>query len=103
VGECLAAAGKDNPLRFFSYNNEAEAEEVIAQYGSLANAITATLGDPIPVTEAQLNDVVVVEQFGRQITGIVHETDLGLRAVMRTTKGVVDWPLRRAIAAWRAP
>lgn len=101
VGECLTASGGDNPMRLFAYRDEDEAREVIAQYGSLEAAITATLGDPFPIIDAKENDVVLVEQYGEQIAGIVHRTDLGLRCVMRTRKGVVDWPLVRGIRAWR--
>ena len=102
VGKCLESAGKPNPMRFFAYANEAEAREIIAQYGTLSDAITAVMGDPIPdVRDVQENDVVVVSQLGEQIAGIAHRTDMGLRCVMRTKRGVVDWPIDRALQAWR--
>jgi hypothetical protein len=101
VGQCLEAAGRGNPMRLFAYDNEEEAEEIIAQYGSLTAAITATLGDPMgnPLKAVE-NDVVVCTQGKQEIAGIVHNTGLGLRCVLRTKSGVVDWPLCRASAAW---
>lgn len=102
VGQCLEAAGLDNPMRLFAYDNEAEAREIIAQYGTLSDAITAVMGDPIPdIRDVQENDVVVVSQLDEQIAGIAHRTDMGLRCVMRTKRGVIDWPIDRALQAWR--
>lgn len=102
VGKCLEAAGLDNPMRYFAYADEGEAHEVIAQYGTLSDAITAALGEPIDRADVQENDVVVVEQHGQQIAGIVHRTDVGLRCVMRTERGIIDWPVERAVTVWRA-
>ena len=101
VGECLEAAGRDNPMRRFSYSGETQAKEIIENYGSLEMAIRAVLGEPINVKDAAENDVVIVEQHGEQIAGIVHRTALGLRCVMRTQNGVIDWPLHRAVRIWR--
>lgn len=103
VGQCLEAAGLDNPMRLFSYAGQTEAEEIISQYGSLSDAITAALGDPMAdPLYARENDVVIVRQGTEEIAGIVHRTDVGLRCVMRTRNGVVDWPLCRASMAWSA-
>ena len=101
VGECLEAAGRDNPMRQFTYAGQKEAETIIAKYGSLTDAITAVLGEPMPnPLDAVENDVVIVRQKDEEIAGIVHHTGLGLRCVVRTKNGVVDWPLCRANSAW---
>ena len=103
VGECLEAAGLRNPMRDISYEGEGEATEIVSSYGTLSDAITAHMGKPLDdVADARENDVVVCLTAGDEIVGIVHVTDVGVRCVLRTKHGVVDWPLQRAQRAWRA-
>lgn len=102
VGGCLEGMGKRNPMRLLDYDNETDADRIIARFGGLAAAITAHVGDPLadPLLATE-GDVVICECRGTPLAGIVLRTDLGLRCVLRTPKGVVDWPLERATMAWR--
>ena len=103
VGECLEAEGLRNPMRDILYEGEGEATEIISSYGTLSDAITAHLGPPLDhVLEARENDVAVCVLGGDEIAAIVHATDAGVRCVLRTERGVVDWPLRRAARVWRS-
>lgn len=97
AGEMVEAIHGWNPMRSFSYSDEAEAQAIIDRHGNLEAAMTATIGEPIPVTDAVDGDAVVVDQTdGTQIAGVVYR---GLIAV-RTRKGVTDWPLGVARRAW---
>lgn len=101
VGKCLESVGRNNPMRQFVYTDEYGANNAIAHYGSLSDAITHFFGDPIDVDDADNFDVAVTVCRGQQIAGLVYTTMAGKRIVLRTPKSVVDWPIDRAIAVWR--
>ena len=103
VGACLEAAGKINPMRKIEYTNEDDARAIIAMYGSLSHAVTAYMGSPLESPEqAEVDDVVLCHAGGEQIVGTVQRVNGERRCLLRTEDGVIDWPLRRAVRAWRA-
>jgi hypothetical protein len=82
-------------MQQFSYKTESEANEIIAGFGDLEAAITATLGEPHN-NEPKVGDVCVFPNAGRQIAGIVYKN----RIVARTQSGVMDYPLDWALNFW---
>lgn len=85
-----------NPMVDFIYSNKKEALALIAKYGSLEDAITETLGEPIPVTEAKELDVLLADTDNGPAAGILYNG----RCVIRTPTGLMDWPLEFARLAW---
>lgn len=102
VGDCLDHLERFNPMFLLYYNGKREAVRVIRSFGSLSDAITFFFGEPIDPLYAREGDIVVCESDGEQISGIVMRTDSGMRCVLRTKTGLVDWRIDRAIKAWRS-
>lgn len=104
VSDCCQFAGAvvnefrgHNPMSRFSYMGSREAQELIRSFGSLENAVTDTLGAPIPVELASDGDVLLADMSnGESIVGAVC---FG-RFVVRTEDGITDWPLAAARLAW---
>lgn len=108
AGEVIEDIAGRNPMAAFAYENRPQAMAIIEEYGSLRAAITATLGEPIPVREARDGDALLVdlraclprmaELIGDEIVGVAWRD----RCVVRTSTGVTDWPMSRATACWSA-
>ena len=96
AGDVVARITGSNPMQAFLYTDEREAAAIIGSYGSLVDAIRATLGEPSPPPH-RAGDVAVFDQVdGSQIAGII----LGDVAIVRTRRSVVDWPSSAAVAVW---
>ncbi len=96
VAECVSELRGYNPMRCFSYDDEKSANKIIEQYGSLREAVTAVLGDPIddPVD----GDVALMEINGRQLAAIVYRD----RCIFRTESGnIADVPASHAVCYWK--
>lgn len=95
VGECLESLNGHNPMIAFNYRDRREADKIINSYGSLLDAVTATLGEPTG-TGAD-GDVALFDQpDGSQIVGIVHRG----RVLVRAPAGLVMWDVGAASALW---
>lgn len=96
AGEMVEAMHGWNPMNAFSYADEGSANRIIAEYGSLEAAITATLGEAH--REPVEGDVVVVDlKDGSQIAGVVFRGRVVVRAKPR---GLIRWPRAYARRAW---
>lgn len=108
AGEVIKEITGRNPMSAFSYDSKWQARAIIAEHGSLRQAITATLGEPIPVERAEDGDPLLVELRERhpRLAALVGDEMVGVcwhgRCIVRTQRGVTDWPLDWAAAAWAA-
>lgn len=97
----------ENPARRFRYSTEAEAADLIAQYGSMEALVSAMLGDPVVVDrpdrvkEARLGDVALTSGAGLgPMLGIVSTNCFLVLAVggfvpLKLDKIQEFWPCRR--------
>lgn len=108
AGEVIEELTGHNPMSAFTYANKWQAWAIIAEYGSLRTAVSATLGDEVPATEARDGDPLLVDVRTHlpRMAELVGDEMIGVcwkgRCVVRTNQGVTDWPLEWATAAWRA-
>lgn len=97
VGECVESLRGYNPAKWFDYNCESGANELINSYGGLEELVTANLGRPI-FHDYKDGDIALYDQKdGSQILGIVE----GDEVILRSVKGLVRWPIFAAKAIWR--
>jgi Domain of unknown function (DUF6950) len=104
-GDCCAFAGEVvraihgyDPMDTFTYTTKASAIEAIRARGGLVEAVTATLGPPLPVEGAEDGDVLAaMQEDGEWIVGVA----LGGRMAVKTKKSLMDWPLEFALHRWR--
>jgi hypothetical protein len=84
-----------------AYSSRAEAQAIIARYGSLAETWDALLGLPERCGDPELGDVAVIELFG-QIGGICAN---GRIMILRNEAGGWSWfgPVRRFVKIWAVP
>lgn len=94
VGECIRAVKGENPADAFLYASESSAERLIASYGGLQGLLRAVLGDPVSGVEEY--GVGLVSVRGEPVAGFVWKDKL----ILRTKKGLVDWPVSRAEYVW---
>ena len=95
VGECVEAVHGYNPAKWFDYEAEKDADELIDQYGNLETLVTAKLG--LPVEDFCDGDIALYEQTdGSQILGVVD----GDRVVLKAQRGIAIWPIKDAQAVW---
>lgn len=104
VSDCCRFAGAiveevtgKNPMDAFDYHDERTAKRVIARYGGLEQAVTATLGPPVSPETAEDGDVLMVESE----QGPAVATCYRRRAVVLTPNGPTDWPLEWATRCWK--
>jgi len=94
VGECVQAVRGENPADFFLYASEDSAQQLIGSYGGLQGLLRAVLGDPVPSVKEY--GVGLVSIRGEPVAGFVW----GEKLILRTKKGLVDWPVSRAEYVW---
>lgn len=98
VCDIVKALTGRNLMESFRYNNEAEAEAAIKQYGTLKDLVTAIVGPSVPLKGYATGDIVVVQlSTGEWIVGVV----LFDRIAVRTKKSLTDWPIEYATCRWR--
>ncbi len=109
AGEVIQEITGRNPMdQIAEYGSEREADAVIQSYGGLRAAVTATLGEPIAVAQARDGDPLLVDlrTFHPRMADLIGDEMIGVywksRIVVRTTRGITDWPTAWAICAWRA-
>ena len=96
AGAVIEAITGRNPMDRFTYRNEAEALAIIAEHGSLFDAMQATLGEPYdgPFKDG---DVTVHNMLnGQQIAGAVYCGE----SIVKTKTSVMNWPIEWAKAVW---
>ena len=97
VGECVESVRGYNPAKWFDYDGESGASELIGSYGSLGDLVTAKLGRPI-FHDYKDGDIALYDQTdGSQILGVVE----GDEVVLKSARGLVRWPIFHAKAIWR--
>lgn len=94
AGDVIEAITGSNPMDRFSYSSEAEANDIISSFGGLKSAITNTLGEPDGLLQS--GDIALVKFLGIVGAGVVYKD----RLVVRTQRGVMDYPLDRAVCSW---
>lgn len=94
AGDVIKTITGSNPMDSFDYASEAEANAIISSFGSLKSAMTHALGNPDGSLET--GDVALVKSSGIQAAGVVYKN----RLVVRTQRGVMDYPIDRAICSW---
>lgn len=97
AGELVAERFGRNPMKEFSYSDKRSAMRVIAEHGGLENAVTATLGEPVSVDQAEDGDVLLVESE----QGPAVATCFQGQAIVLTPNGPVNWPLATATRCWK--
>lgn len=96
VGDCVEELTGNNPMCNFSYDDEDTAYQIIDSFGTLEDAISATL-QRLPYDGLKTGDICVIDSGdGRQAAGIIY----GDRIVARVKTGLMDYPLSRALAIW---
>lgn len=80
------------------YKSKRGADRIISRLGGLRAAISAQLGDEIIPNLAMRGDVVLLNNAGREVVGVVNLS--GQISAMGET-GVVTLPINDAICAWR--
>jgi hypothetical protein len=97
AGAVVEAVTGANPMNTLHYEGEQGAHDLIARFGSLRAAVTAVLGEPVPLTDTKTGDVVLIEmKGGDELVGVV----INGRAVVRDKSGVRDLNLGVASLAW---
>jgi len=93
VRDCIKhKTGRDYGAEF-EYSDEDGANKIIADHGGLAGLFSYIFGDP-----CDDGDVVVCEQVdGSEVAGIVYKD----RIIVRSPKGVTDWPTSYAKHSWK--
>lgn len=96
AAECIEALTGKNPIAELSYANEREAYRIIKQHGGLEGALRHYLGEPYD--GCQTGDVCLIDaNDGRQATAVIYKN----RVVARVEKGLMDYPLDRALKVWK--
>ncbi len=97
VAECIEERTGSNPMAHLQYSSEEEANALIHKHSGLHGMIQSLLGKPRMLDEKpQHGDCVLTMGGGQFMAGIVYRD----RVVVRTKKGVTDWPLHFALRAW---
>lgn len=95
VGDCLKQMTGKNPAEGLRYKTKAEADAIIEKHGSLEAAISFYLGSPYDGIKD--GDVCLLPtNDGDVAAGIVFNG----RIVARVARGLMDYPLDRAIKVW---
>ncbi len=95
--ECWVAVHGASPLADMGWDNAAEADAILAEHGSLYGAIVSVLGAPLEAgDEPHTGDVALVNYNGKQLAAVV----AGNMLLVRTEKGLMEWPLKWATAIW---
>ena len=95
VGACIEAVTGRNMAELVDYDSETDARALISEAGGLAAVVSSVLGEPLERAPGN-DDVVLVNDGTQDIVGFVWQE----RIVLRTPKGLSDWPLERAEVAW---
>ena len=97
AGAVIEDRSGKNPMSRFAYDDEAEAYDIIAHFGSLEAAVTHVLGKSIDVADSEDGAVLLaVMADGKEMVGV----RIMNRMVVKTANSVVDWPLEAATRAW---
>lgn len=94
VGECVEAVTGENPAKRFAYSTETEAYEYITRCGGLQGLLTDLFGQPDGLRREY--GVALTTCTGREMAGFIWKD----RLIVRTMKGITDWPVSRALAVW---
>lgn len=94
VADCIEAVTGHQPMAALSYSTRAEAEALIASYGSLRDIMTALLGEPY--AGAKDGDACMIRVAGQDIAAVVYRG----RCLLKTGLSVTDYPLWRAQLFW---
>lgn len=79
------------------YGNVREAMRALAAIGGVRALAARALGETIPVPFARIGDVVVVQAGKREALAICN----GQTAIAPGPDGVIGFPMKQALAAWR--
>ena len=101
---CTFAAGAveaitgTNPMAMAPlYDSEFGAGRLIHRAGDLRALASEYLGEPVPPALANVGDVVLIENAGRELLGVCN----GTSALAQGTEGMVALEMTAARAAWK--
>jgi hypothetical protein len=97
----LAITGVDYLPSLEGVDSVRSAMRAVQPYGSLSDAVTSVLGEPVPPETAQYGDILLVpdtEGVGDSIGVCV-----GPSVLVPGKQGLVRAPISRATQAWRLP
>jgi Domain of unknown function (DUF6950) len=98
VGECMASVTGFNPAAAVDYQSEADADDLLEQYGGLTGVISELLGAPSTGTDYRDGDVGLIDNGVVQVAGVFFKD----RIICRTLSGLVDLPASRACKVWKS-
>jgi hypothetical protein len=89
----------DRLRQLFQYYSEAEMLECVARYGGLRQLVSQEfLGEAGPWGSTRMGDAVLLrDDEDREVVGICE----GAQALVATDRGLVPFPMSRALCAWR--
>jgi hypothetical protein len=102
AADCVRTITGEDVLAGLEWDSARSALRVIEAEGGLSAAVSARLGEPIPVAFAQRGDVVLIVDESVTVTpeGAV-AVCLGETAAAPTATGMGFQPMSLAVAAWR--
>lgn len=94
----MAITGIDPaPKGLRKHTTALQASRQLARHGGLSGIATTALGEPVPVSQAQVGDVVLVSMAGREALAICN----GSTAFGPSAAGLVSVGMDTALMCWR--
>ena len=79
------------------HKTELQAARLLKRHGGVVGIATAALGQPVPATQAQVGDVVLVKAHGRDMLAICN----GDTCIAPSPQGLGMLPMSDATLCWR--